>query len=324
TDVARRVNILHYGAEKERNEDEIVEKLIGVMKAIRESKADVRESLEAISREILSEARSCEPLHFVHRAPNDLYGFTACNGINTARILARVVRHEPKLRNRPVDVISSGLIHDIGLLEIKGDFLARTGPLTDRERRELERHPRTGAEMIKRIYVDHPDVIAAVLMHHERLDGTGYPEGTQGNQIETMARLLAVCSTYSGLCCDRPHRPSRPPRTALADTLLMAEQGLLDPLQAEHLLSLSFYPVGSLVELAQGEIAMVVAVGGSGKAGGNPSRPVVAVLTDRRGNPLPKPHHLDLGEAEDYSIARILTTRESKDHLSNDLPQWAA
>src|SRR5437667_255823 len=93
-----------------------------------------------------------------------------------------------------------------------------------------------------------------------------------------------------------PAGPSRAgtARTALTDTLLLADKGALDRNFAERLLQLSFYPVGSVVELADGAIALVVAAGTGKQDLTAPSRPVVALLTDSQGGWLPAPRHINL------------------------------
>src|SRR5439155_20453691 len=115
---------------------------------------------------------------------------------------------------------------------------------------------------------------------HERLAGPGYPDGLIDAQILPLARLLAVCDAYAAACCWRPHRPARDTRTALTDVLLLAEQGVLDRHFAERLLQLSFYPVGSAVELADGSIGVVVAVPAGRRDLSAPARPVVALVVD--------------------------------------------
>src|SRR5207302_2281552 len=118
---------------------------------------------------------------------------------------------------------------------------------------------------------------------------TGYPDGRRELQLTALPRLLAVGDVYAALCCPRPHRPARETRTALTDTLLLAEQGALDRYHAERLLQLSFYPVGSVVELADGAVGVVVATHMSRRDLTTPARPVVALLTDSQGQRLPLP-----------------------------------
>ena len=106
--------------------------------------------------------------------------------------------------------------------------------------------------------------------------------------------------------------------------LLVAEGGLLDRDYAERLLSLSFYPVGSAVEMADGSLALVAAAPSALRDDLNaPARPVVAVLIDADGESLPAPRHFDLTHREDQSIVRTLPAGERRELLAARFPEWA-
>ncbi len=163
----------------------------------------------------------------------------------------------------------------------------------------------------------------AALGHHERLDGTGYPNGHRDHQIPTLNRLLAVCDVYAALCLPRPHRQGLETRTALTDTLLLAEQGGLDQTQAERLLTLSFYPVGSVVELVDGALALVVATPQGRRDLHHPARPVLMLLTDTQGARVPVPRYLDLAQVEGHGIVRSLSAADRRRLLGKIHPEAA-
>jgi HD-GYP domain-containing protein (c-di-GMP phosphodiesterase class II) len=235
--------------------------------------------------------------------------------------LARVVRDKAELRCTPVEAVVAALLHDVGMLGVDPAILARPGPVNDAERRAIEGHTYAGAEMLTRLLPGGAWLAEAALGHHERLDGTGYPGGLRDQQIAPLTRLIAVCDIYAALCTPRPHRPALDTRTALTDTLLLAEGGGLDRFQAERLLQLSFYPVGSLVELADGAAALVVATPTSRRDLQTPARPVLAVLTDGDGQLLPYPRHVDLAQCEGRSIVRLLPHSERSDRLGGRYPE---
>ena len=174
--------------------------------------------------------------------------------------------------------------------------------------------------MVAPLLLDAPWLAEAVCGHHERLDGTGYPDGLRENQIKPLTRLLAVCDVYASLCTPRPQRPALDTRTALTDTLLLAEQGLLDRAYAERLLLLTFYPVGSVVELTDGAVGVVVATHLGRRDLNTPARPVLALLTDGQGRLLPGPRHVDLAECESRSIVRTLPREERRQRLGRRYP----
>jgi hypothetical protein len=280
------------------------------------------ESLGVLAEDILAEAWSGGPLRFQTTDPQQPARFVAAHALTAAAVAARVVQHDPDFRTHPLDAVACALVHDVGMLRVPVEILAQTDPLRDDQRRLVEAHCRAGAEMLEPLRPRAPILISAALHHHERLDGTGYPAGLRDLQVPPLARLLAVCDTYAALCCDRPHRPGRDTRTALTDTLVLAEHEKLDRHYAECLLQLSFYPVGAIVEMADGAVAVVVATPGPRRDLASPARPVVALLVDGEGRPLPWPRHVDLGNAEGPGIVRTLSAAERREMLGSAFPEW--
>jgi diguanylate cyclase (GGDEF)-like protein len=109
----------------------------------------------------------------------------------------------------------AGSLHDLGKLAIPEEILRKPGTLTDSERLVLERHPQIGFRMLDSLGVD--PVADLVLHHHERWDGTGYPDGLRGEQIPLGARIIFVTDAYDAMTSDRIYRPKRSARAALAE-----------------------------------------------------------------------------------------------------------
>jgi putative nucleotidyltransferase with HDIG domain len=101
----------------------------------------------------------------------------------------------------------AGIIHDIGKITAPLEIMAKPGRLTKSEYQIIKDHPRTGYDMIKDIPFPWP-VAHIVLQHHERLDGSGYPEGLSGDAILPEARILAVADVVEAVCSLRPYRPA--------------------------------------------------------------------------------------------------------------------
>jgi diguanylate cyclase (GGDEF)-like protein len=109
----------------------------------------------------------------------------------------------------------AGSLHDLGKLAIPEEILRKPGTLTDSERLVLERHPQIGFRMLDSLGVD--PVADLVLHHHERWDGTGYPDGLRGEQIPLGARIIFVTDAYDAMTSDRIYRPKRSPQAALSE-----------------------------------------------------------------------------------------------------------
>lgn len=275
----------------------------------------------ALAEELIAEQRAGTPLHFLHAPARKPAEFTACHSLTTARVAIRMIRHDPDWQKFAFDVVTASLLKDVGMLKLDGELLGTVGPLTDEQMRAVEGHARTGAELVARHLPAAAPLCEAIISHHERIDGTGYPGGLKGTQIGPLPRLMALADVYAALCCPRPHRAALEPRAALTETLLMAERGLLDSMLAERLLFLAFYPVGSVVEMADGSVGVVVATHLIPRQLQSPGRPVVAVLADAEGRLFPTPRHLDLAEVEGRAIVRSLNHAQRRDLLGRRYPE---
>jgi diguanylate cyclase (GGDEF)-like protein len=109
----------------------------------------------------------------------------------------------------------AGSLHDLGKLAIPEELLRKRGPLTKSERLVLERHPEIGFRMLESLGVD--PVAELVLRHHERWDGSGYPDGLLGDRIPLGARILFVADAYDAMTSDRVYRRRRSPAQAIAE-----------------------------------------------------------------------------------------------------------
>jgi HD-GYP domain-containing protein (c-di-GMP phosphodiesterase class II) len=226
--------------------------------------------------------------------------------------MARLTRRDPDYRGRLQEPILAGLLHDIGMIAMPPEVVGQAGPLDDEQERLLERHTQRGGELALQLMPAAGWLAQVAAGHHEHLDGTGYHAGLVEEQLTPLIRLTAVASVYAALCSPRPYRLAKDPRTALTDTLLLAERSVLDRGQAERLLHLSFYPVGSVVELNDGSMGVVRASNLGRRDLHDPGRPVVEVLMEARGQLLPVPSTIDLAECEGRSIVRTLSVEERR------------
>jgi hypothetical protein len=279
--------------------------------------------LQALADTLVQEARAGQPLRLLRASASDPACFAAAHGLTVAQVLVRLILNGAENPTSLQLAVMAALVHDVGMTCVPAAILGKPGPLTDEERRLVERHAAAGGAMVAPLWPGGGWPVEAVTDHHERPDGTGYPLGRRDIQIGAFVRLLAVCDVYAALCCPRPHRGALDTRTALTETLLLAERDVLDRQQAERLLHLSFYPAGSVVELSDGAVALVYAAqpGQSGLT--NPSRPVVLLLADAHSQPLPLPRLVDLLQEKDRSIVRGLPGPERRRFLETRYPVLA-
>jgi HD-GYP domain-containing protein (c-di-GMP phosphodiesterase class II) len=132
-------------------------------------------------------------------------------------VLAEVVAARLGLDETEIEVVRMGAaLHDIGKLAVSQDLLGKAGPLSERELAEVRGHPSAGARMVELVKPLRA-AVPAVLHHHERWDGRGYPEGLAGRQIPVAARILAVADTFDAMTSDRAYRRALAPERALAE-----------------------------------------------------------------------------------------------------------
>jgi HD-GYP domain-containing protein (c-di-GMP phosphodiesterase class II) len=278
-------------------------------------------ALVPVAESVYDDAVQNMPLVFPDVSAARMPEHVAAHSLAVAQIIARLARHDGEWRTRPLEPIVAALVHDVGMLKLPPGLLEQSGPLPDEERRLIEAHPLQAADMAGRVTPSTSWLVEAATQHHERLDGSGYPGGLRELQLKPLVRLLAVCDVYAAMCQPRAYRAALDTRTALADTLLLAEKGLLDRNWAERLLQLSFYPIGSVVELSDGAVGLVVATHQGRRDLNTPARPVVALLTDAQGQLLPTPRHVDLSESEGRSILRGLSAAERRERVGRRYPE---
>jgi putative nucleotidyltransferase with HDIG domain len=107
----------------------------------------------------------------------------------------------------------TGLVHDIGKIGLPAGLLEKPGALTLEERRQMQEHSAIGERILSRVET-YPEVAQIVRHHHERVDGTGYPDGIGGDDIPLLSRIIAVADAYNAMTSDRPYRDAMPSRVA--------------------------------------------------------------------------------------------------------------
>jgi HD-GYP domain-containing protein (c-di-GMP phosphodiesterase class II) len=106
-----------------------------------------------------------------------------------------------------------GLVHDVGKIGLQAGLLEKPGALSLDERRQMEQHPEIGERILKNV-ADYAEIAEVVRHHHERVDGNGYPDRLEGEEIPLLARIIAVADAYNAMTSDRPYRDAMPSRVA--------------------------------------------------------------------------------------------------------------
>ena len=205
------------------------------------------------------------------------------------------------------DAVLAGILHDVGFSrvpvygmnekELLGYEENPGQALTDEDYRLVNLHPVYGHDAIAIEDSRSKRIAEILLQHHEKADGSGYPNGLRESEQHIQARIISIIDTWEALIHPRPLRDALVPPKGIEAIKNQAE-GVYSPEMLKELISsFSLYPVGHFIRLADGSIGKVIETQTD-----NPCRPVVQLLIDPRGNQITPPRHLDLRE---YQMIRI-------------------
>nr|WP_315479367.1 HD-GYP domain-containing protein [uncultured Rhodoferax sp.] len=152
----------------------------------------------------------------------------------------------------------AGLMHDLGKAAMPMEVLNKPGKLTDAEFAIIKTHPQEGYRLLKTSKDVDPVVLDVCLHHHEKTDGSGYPEGLKVDQISLFAKMGAVCDVYDAITSNRPYKIGWDPAESLRKMAEWANGHFDGKVFQAFVKSLGIYPIGSLVRLSSGRLGVVV------------------------------------------------------------------
>lgn len=165
------------------------------------------------------------------------------------------------------------LLHDIGKIMVPDNILHKPGKLDDNEFARMKQHVVFSRELLKKTPGIQPLTIDVAAQHHERIDGSGYPEGLTGCQICREGKMVAITDVYDAITADRCYHKGLAPTAALKKLLEWSGTHLEEALVHKFIRSMGIYPVGSLVLMASGRLAVVIEASEKDQ-----SRPIVKII----------------------------------------------
>ncbi len=176
-------------------------------------------------------------------------------------VLSMMVGQQLELPVEDIKVLGIGaLLHDIGERKIPAEVLARRGTFTPADQEIYARHPEFGLEVLDAIPAFPAEALKLIQLHHERLDGSGYPRGLTGEYLSLFTKIVMVVETYDELIHPRDPQRSLTPSEALAYLFRHTQRSLPREIVTALIQSLSVYPPGSIVELVNGAYGLVLNV----------------------------------------------------------------
>ena len=251
---------------------------------------------QTVGKMVESVLRNQDALASLSRLKNrDDYTFGHC--VNVCILSLAIGRHMG-LGEGPLNELGVGaLLHDIGKMLVPEEILKKPGPLTSAELKEMQKHTSLGGELLYKTREISEASRAVAMHHHEKYDGSGYCDRLSGMGIHIYARIGAVADVYDAMTSDRVYQKGMSAEVALR-RLYQFKGVHFDPLLVDRIIKcLGIYPIGTLVELNTGEVAVVSMTNHA-----DPLKPRVLMLYDRSKRRLPGPVDINLGTDMDRWI----------------------
>jgi len=235
-----------------------------------------------------------------------------------AAIWAAILARQFGLKQPDIELLFlSTLVADVGMHLLPERLVNKRGPFRKKEYLAYRKHVEFGLELL----TSHQDVderlLRVVRAHHERHDGLGFPKGLKGDQIPVLARFAALAYSFERLLRSNDRQRLVSPARALAKLYRQRMLKFPEQLVVEFIHVLGTYPVGSLVKLDNGDIALVLEQ--------NPEErlsPRVAVICDAEQQPLAKPKPLDLAAQKDKGSGRRIKASVNPGEIRLDLSDY--
>jgi HD-GYP domain-containing protein (c-di-GMP phosphodiesterase class II) len=213
------------------------------------------------------------------------------HAIDTSVLAVMFGRHLGLPRDQLQELGLTGLLFDVGKLKLPPDLLSKPGKLTDDEFALVRKHVDFGVEILSQSSGLSERVVDGVRHHHERHDGSGYPQGLRGSEIPIYARIVAIVDCFDAITSARPFRAPISAHHAIRQMYDWRDKEFQAQLYEQFIQCLGVYPTGTIVELSSGEIAIVVAQNRTRRL-----RPRVMLVLDEQKVALERNSILDLGD----------------------------
>jgi len=226
------------------------------------------------------------------------------HGVKVSLYLIALGRHLGIPKAQLADLGLIGMLADVGKIKLPRSLLAKPGMLSPAEFELVKGHVALGLSALEGSTGLTTGVLQGIAQHHERLDGSGYPNGLKNEQIGVYGRMTAIADSFSAMITPRPYANAASAQETLLSLYEWGGTSFSAPLIEQFVQAVGVFPVGSLVELSNGEVAVVVAHNRVRRL-----EPKVLVLTWPDKSPLAKPIERDLFEMGKSSRNRLRIMR---------------
>ncbi len=278
-------------------------------------KYDVRDRIYGVLEIVGSIPRkgdAIDRLYSYSAHPKTFSDVIVAHSVNTAIYVLKLLQTLGASKRDRMVIGASALLHDIGLYEVPNEILHKR-TFTPKEYNLLKKHPVVSHEMLSRTDDEHKIIPAIALTHHERVDGSGYPEGL--TRVPEIAELVAMVDFFEALTHVRPQRGLMTPHQGVKMLLELKQGKFTHGALKAFVDGFSLFPVGSVVQLNSGEVGCIMKTHIQ-----YPLRPVVKIIVDREGRSVAGGREIDLLGDNLRAIAKDISDQFSEEPLSGDSP----
>ncbi len=268
-----------------------------VMRDVRLGKAVEVAEVEAVVEDITSSVvrNSGALISLLRLKTADDYTFLHCVAVGTLMVTFSRATDLDAETVRQAGI--GGLMHDLGKMKVPDAVLNKPGKLTDEEFALIKRHPEAGHRILVEAGGVGPIPLDITLHHHERIDGSGYPDKLPGDQITLLAKMSAIVDVYDAITSDRCYHRGMAPTDALRKMFEWSKFHFDEKLVHQFMRTIGIYPVGTLVRLESGRLGVVIE-----QTEGNLLAPRVRAFFSTRSNVYIPPEVLDLARGADRIV----------------------
>jgi HD-GYP domain-containing protein (c-di-GMP phosphodiesterase class II) len=234
-------------------------------------------------------------LGLLRKSEQGNFSFTITTAITTA-IWALIMGNGMGLTDRRLANLAIGaLLLDIGNIRIPKSIGLKDGPLTEDELQTIRKHVNYGLEIVKQSPGISDEIVDMIRYHHERLDGSGYPEGC-GSEIPAYGRIAGVIDSYDAMITKQPYADQKCAYAAVLELNKQSGIKFQQEVVEQFIRAIGMFPTGSLVELNTGEVAVVVEQNVERRL-----RPKILVLLNAEQQPVRRNKTVDLSKLPDQA-----------------------
>lgn len=204
-------------------------------------------------------------------------------------------------RNELFELGEAALLHDIGMAKVPWHIWNKKGTLSDDEFLQVQKHTLHGADILLSVKGISPQAQVVAYQHHERMDGSGYPKGVKDHRIHEYSRIVAVVDVFEAMTSPRKYREKIFGNKALSYILTRIKTKFDEDVVRAFVRHLSLFPIGSLLRLNTGEVALVVSSNPD-----HPLRPTVKVIKDGEGNLIKEQKIINMLEEKQVMVNEFL------------------